>query len=305
MSEPRPDVDSPWKDALERFFPACMALYFAEAYARIDWARGVEFLDKELQRIAPRGALGRRVVDKLAKVYLLDGGEIWVLVYLEVQGQPDAGFPERMFVYSYRLFDRYHRPVASFGILTDADPRWRPECYQQEVLGCRITMQFPIVKLQDFRCRWEELAASDNPFAALTMAHLLTQETARQPEQRLAAKLDAVRRLRRMGLSREDREELFRLVDWIMVLPEALQIEFDDTLMQEDETVPFVTSIERRATERGRQEGQALMLIRLLEQKFGPLEEALRSRVFASDEETLVRWLGQALKADRLEDVFA
>ena len=42
-----------------------------------------------------------------------------------------------------------------------------------------------------------------------------------------------------MGLSREDREELFRLVDWIMVLPEALQIEFDDTLMQEDETVPF------------------------------------------------------------------
>ena len=84
MSEPRPDVDSPWKDALERFFPACMAPLLCGG-TRGSTGRGREFLDKELQRIAPR-VPGPPRVDKLAKVYLLDGGEIRVLVHLEYRG---------------------------------------------------------------------------------------------------------------------------------------------------------------------------------------------------------------------------
>ncbi|NLC58500.1 MAG: hypothetical protein GX774_16840, partial [Armatimonadetes bacterium] len=118
MAKPeQTDFDSPWKDALEHFFPAAMQLYFPQAHARIDWRRGVAFLDKELQRVTPRAARGRRTVDKLAKVYLNDGHEVWVLVHVEVQGQPEEAFPDRMYEYNYRLYDRYARPVASFGIL--------------------------------------------------------------------------------------------------------------------------------------------------------------------------------------------
>lgn len=31
-----------------------------------------------------------------------------------------------MFVYNYRIFDRYDRPVASLAVLADDDPGWRP-----------------------------------------------------------------------------------------------------------------------------------------------------------------------------------
>ena len=34
-----------------------------------------------------------------------------------------------MFVYNYRLFDRYKRPVASLAVLADAHKRWKPDSY--------------------------------------------------------------------------------------------------------------------------------------------------------------------------------
>jgi hypothetical protein len=50
-----------------------MALGFSEAYAGIDWARGYEFLDKELQQVVRDAELGRRLADKLVKVWRVDG----------------------------------------------------------------------------------------------------------------------------------------------------------------------------------------------------------------------------------------
>ncbi len=297
------------KDALERFLPACFALYFPEAYALIDWARGFTFLDKELQRIRPRGAAGRRVVDKLVQVYLKDGGEAWVLVHIEVQGRPEEAFTGRMFAYYYRIHDKHGRPVASFGILTDAKADWRPSLYRQELLGCTVSLEFSVVKLLDFGRRWQELEASDNPFAVLTMAHLLAQETAKDPTGRLAAKLRTVRRLRDIGLSQTDREELFRLLDWLVALPEPLQLEFDEELTRDEEEgkMPFTSSIERRAEERGRQEGrqegQIALLLRQIERKFGPLPEPELRRVMEADAQTIAAWGDRILTAGRLSEV--
>lgn len=43
---------------------------------------------------------------KLIKVAALDGIETWVLIHVEVQGEPEDSFAERMFTYQYRLRDR-------------------------------------------------------------------------------------------------------------------------------------------------------------------------------------------------------
>ncbi|MBI2942532.1 MAG: cytosolic protein, partial [Chloroflexi bacterium] len=119
MSDTQSDFDSPWKEALERYFPPFLEFFFPTAHAGIDWQRGHEFLDTELQQVARNAELGRRLVDKLAKVWRRDGQETWVLVHVEVQGQEEADFAERMYVYNYRLFDRHHRQVASLAVLGD------------------------------------------------------------------------------------------------------------------------------------------------------------------------------------------
>src|SRR5712691_12375256 len=60
-----PDYDSPWKEMLDGYFPAFMAFFFPEAHADIDWSRGYESLDTELQQIVRDAALGTRLADKL------------------------------------------------------------------------------------------------------------------------------------------------------------------------------------------------------------------------------------------------
>jgi hypothetical protein len=119
---PGTDYDSPWKEALDRFFEPCMAFFFPHAHADIDWTRGYEMLDEELQPLVRRAEIGRQYADKLVKVWLRDGQERWLLIHVEVQGSKEGGFPRRMHVYNHRIFDRYDREVISFAILADDDP---------------------------------------------------------------------------------------------------------------------------------------------------------------------------------------
>src|SRR5215475_12158559 len=189
------DYDSPWKEMLEGYFPDFMAFFFPEAYKDIDWARGYESLDKELQQIVRDAALGIRLADKLMKVWRHNGDEQIVLIHTEIQGNRDEDFPKRMYIYNYRLFDRYDRPVVSLAVLTDASPTWRPMRYEYSLWGCRVGTVFPVVKLRAYRERWAELEASDNPFATVVMAHLQSHATRRRLSQRLESKLQLVRRL--------------------------------------------------------------------------------------------------------------
>ena len=132
-AEAQPDAfDSPWKDILDGWFPDFMTFFFPDAASEIDWSRGFESLDKELAQVVQEAELGRRYADKLLKVRLADGSEEWVLVHIEVQGQPETDFPRRMFVYAYRIYDRYGCEVASFAVLADTRPGWQPSQFQIE-----------------------------------------------------------------------------------------------------------------------------------------------------------------------------
>src|SRR5215470_14342127 len=118
------DFDSPWKEALDVYFPAFLAFFFPEAHADIDWGRAPEMLDKELQKIVRQSKHGRRYVDKLVKVWLKTGEERWLLIHVEVQAAREGDFAKRMYVYNYRVFDHYDREVISLAILADDDPAW-------------------------------------------------------------------------------------------------------------------------------------------------------------------------------------
>src|SRR5439155_5720122 len=67
------DFDSPWKEALDCYFEAFLALLFPNVHQQIDWTRGHESLDKEFQQVVREAEVGRRYVDKLAKVWTKDG----------------------------------------------------------------------------------------------------------------------------------------------------------------------------------------------------------------------------------------
>jgi len=105
-----------------------------------------------------------------------------------------------MYTYNYRLFDRYNRRVASLAVLGDDNPVWRPSEFGYTLFGCRASLEFPTVKLLDYAPRWEELAASRNPFAVVVLAHLKTLATHRDAPERLRWKLNLIRSLYEGGV---------------------------------------------------------------------------------------------------------
>lgn len=251
--------------------------------------RGYEFLDKELQKITADAEIGRRAVDKLVKVWLKSGSELWVLIHIEIQGQRESGFALRIYVYHYRIFDRYRAPVATFVILADDDENWRPSEYREELLGTKVGFEFPAIKLIDYRARLDELQRSDNVFAIVTLAQLAAMETRKDSGDRLSRKFALTRRLYERGFDKRRVIGLFRFLDWVLVLPAELALEFRDKLSkyEEERKMPYVTSIEligiakgiAKGKAEGKAEGGAEILLRQLQRRFGSLEEQSQIRI--------------------------
>jgi hypothetical protein len=328
------DYDSPWKEALERYFPEFMAFFFPAAHADIAWERGYDFLDKELEKVVRDAELGRRLVDKLARVRQREGGERLVLVHIEVQGEEDPDFAKRMYVYNYRLFDRYDCPVVSLAVLGDDRTGWRPDRFGYALWGCEVGIRFPVVKLLDYAQAAEQMAGGGNPFRVLVTAHLKARETARDSQRRLRWKLALVKGLYEGGLGREDILELFRFIDWVLTLPAELEQRFLAEIQdwEEERKMPYVTSAERIGIEKGIQQGikqgieqgikqgieqgieqgiqqgarqgEAALLIKLLERRFGPLPRWASERIERAERPLLEEWGLRVLEAGSLEEVF-
>ncbi|NKQ34056.1 MAG: hypothetical protein HF973_00400 [Chloroflexi bacterium] len=314
MSALRLDYDTPWKEIIEQYLPEFFAFFFPQVYAEIEWERGYAFLDKELRQIVREAESGpSRRVDKLVRVFRRgDGAEVWVLIHIEIQGQPEKIFDERMYIYNYRTFDRYKRRVASLAVLTDNNPDWRPASFTYELFGCRVSLDFPAVKLLDYRMNWDSLTASDNPFAIVTMAHLQTQATQYDLEKRYVVKLKLAKMLYQKGYSRQDIINLFRFIAWVMALPPELEDQFmnDVIAYEKEENIPYMAPFELKAFQRGIEQGieQGIqqMLLTALDVRFGPLSEALTEQIEAITDTAVLQELHrQALLADSLEAFMA
>jgi len=275
---PSDDYDSPWKEILECYFQEFITFFFPEIAEETDWERGYVFLDKEFQQVTRDAELGRRYADKLVQLWRKNGDEAWVLVHVEVQGQEEKSFEERMFVYNYRIFDRFRRPVVSLAVLAVlADERegWRPDRFGYELWGCRVGIRFPSVKILDYADRLDILEQSVNPFALAVMAHLKTRETRHDADGRKRWKLYLVRKLYEHGYKKEDVIRLFHFIDWLMALPEYMEEEFWQEISEyeEEKKMPYVTSVERigfkRGVSEGRQEGTLEAIEMGLSVKFG------------------------------------
>jgi Domain of unknown function (DUF4351) len=297
--EIRHDFDTPWKDGLEVYFREFMEFFFPDIATEIDWERGVTFLGTELQKIVRDADLGKRWADKLAQVWRKDGQEAMVLCHVEVQGQPEDVFPERMLIYNYRLRDGYNVPIVSLAVLSDENSSWRPDRYESELWGCGLAFWFPVVKLLDYGAQWQVLEESRNPFATIVMAHLKTLETRKDMVLRKEWKLWLMRRLYERGFERQDILNLYNFVDWLMVLPERLAVTFEAEISQyeQEKHMPYMTSFERR----GRQEERLSMALEQLTRLVGELPAVTKQQIQDLTSESL-KSLGLELLSFRTLD---
>ncbi len=250
------EPDNAWKDILHEHFREFASFFFREIHDAIDWREPIEFLDKELQKLIPEALKGKAFVDKLAKVKLLDGNVAWVFLHVEVQGYRDPQFEERMFRYNVRLRERYGREVVSLAVLTDDEPGFRPIAFEHALWGFRLRMEFPVVKLLDFRGQEKLLTSHPNPFAIVVLAHLARTSTV-GIKVKYRDKLRLVRLLYRRGQMNQEIRDLLRFLDWILRLPEELEQRIIDRtqVWENQKNMPFLSNVERRGLEKGLKQG--------------------------------------------------
>lgn len=130
---PRAQTDIAWKEILRLYLKDFFERCWPVAYQQVDWNRPYEFLEQEFQAIGIKEKFGTKIVDKLFKLYLKNGQEQWVLCHIELQSTVEVDFVTRMYVYDYRIYDRYQKNITSLAVLLDCNMKWRPNRYSRKI----------------------------------------------------------------------------------------------------------------------------------------------------------------------------
>ncbi|MCP4154243.1 MAG: hypothetical protein GY757_41345 [bacterium] len=261
------DYDSARKDVIEELFNDFLAFFFPKIHRDIDFSKKVEFLNRESQAIKPYGKIGKRLADVLVKVHL-KGGSVKVMcifIHIEVQGQEVDDFMQRMYIYNYRIFDKFIESgakVVSMAKLTDKDENYRPDTYENNIWDFEHRMKIPMVKILDYNIdekKINELNRSENPMAMIVRAQLKEYEARKgDKNKKYGIKRDLYRQCIEAGYSSKETRTIFKFIDWLIRLPEELQekLKTEITMLGEDCKMAYIPTYEREAREEGLQQGR-------------------------------------------------
>ena len=160
-------ADQVWKAAFRKLMPQFVEFFFPHKYDEIDWSKGVEYLDKELNTLLLKSKVKNRIADVLVKLHLKNGDTIWILLHIEVQGYIDNAFALRVHQMSYRIEDLFGQNPVMLSIFTDDNPNFHPKEYVVETWGSERKTVFNTYKVMENAPPY--LHASPNNPASLIM----------------------------------------------------------------------------------------------------------------------------------------
>jgi hypothetical protein len=283
--------DALYKALLSAYIFEFIELFVPDLAGRVQRGR-IEWLNTEA--VAQEAGIPLQRGDLVAKIWLLDGSEAFVILHIEIQSWADPEIRRRMFFYFIHLLRRYRAPVYPILLATFADPlRPEPSEFHLDVAGRRVvSFWYHVVQLN--RLEWRRYLRRREPLALALLARMGVQ-----PQERVKVKLWCLRRLARLSLDREQTSLLWTFVETYLPLEAAEQVAFREAVeqlprMKKEKTMQWPNQwIEEgmaQGVAQGMARGQAQFALRLLRRKFGDLPADLVAAI-------------EALPADRLGDL--
>ena len=168
-----PDIDDSWKGLIANFFPAFIAFFMPNLYNEVDFTRPPEFLEQEFRsalRPLRLSKKGKKITDKLVKVYLKDGSEKWILWHIEIQHTPEANFSRRIFLYYTLISIRYpDKDIVTLVIFTGKTLPVDFNVYQKDCFG--TIMYFKYNTYAVINPSENDLLKSNNIFSLAVLAN--------------------------------------------------------------------------------------------------------------------------------------
>lgn len=184
------DHDRLFKELITTFFEEFILLFFPQVHEHIDFHH-LSFLSEELFTDVTAGEKYR--VDLLVETKL-KGKDGLIIVHIENQSNVQPSFPERMFIYFSRLFEKYRTnivPIAVFSYDTICD---EPSSFTLRLpFGNILHFRFFTVELH--KQNWRHYIRNDNPIAAALLSKMGYTES-----ERIELKKQFLRMLVRMEL---------------------------------------------------------------------------------------------------------
>lgn len=200
-----------WKAIIEDFFEDFLLFFYPQHFEEINFSKGFEFLNKELERLLPDSTSKGRRADLLVKVFLKNGQEQWLLIHIEVQGYYDADINYRVFTTYYRIYDRYKVPINCLVIYSDEYPNYQPDSFGLKCFKTELKFKFDIYKLLEQKP--DQLQKQQNVFAdILEIAWYGIKPNQPKDEKLLEIKTQIFRRLLNRGYPKGS---IRRLLDFI------------------------------------------------------------------------------------------
>ncbi|OQP13349.1 Rpn family recombination-promoting nuclease/putative transposase [Geobacillus thermoleovorans] len=250
MAKPRIDHDRLFKELLSTFFEEFLLLFFPNVYEHID-VRHLSFLTEELFTDVTAGEKHR--VDLLVETKM-KGEEGLIIVHVEHQSYAQRTFPERMFLYFSRLFQKYRRRILPIAIFSYDEHHDEPSS---------LVVQFPFLTVLDFRfltvelrkLPWREYIRRDNPVAAALLSKMGYNES-----EKVEVKKEFLRMLVRLELDEAKQRLLFGFFETYLRLSEAEEIQLRNEVSQMEtkeakQVMELIISYEQRGIEKGIQQG--------------------------------------------------
>ncbi|AEV20511.1 hypothetical protein GTCCBUS3UF5_32090 [Geobacillus thermoleovorans CCB_US3_UF5] len=250
MAKPRIDHDRLFKELLSTFFEEFLLLFFPNVYEHID-VHHLSFLTEELFTDVTAGEKHR--VDLLVETKM-KGEEGLIIVHVEHQSYAQRTFPERMFLYFSRLFQKYRRRILPIAIFSYDEHHDEPSS---------LVVQFPFLTVLDFRfltvelrkLPWRAYIRHDNPVAAALLSKMGYNE-----EEKVEVKKEFLRMLVRLELDEAKQRLLFGFFETYLRLSEEEEAKLRNEVSQMEtkeakQVMELIVSYEQRGMEKGIQQG--------------------------------------------------
>ncbi len=244
------DHDALYKELLRTFFQDFMELFFPDTALLMDFGE-VEFLSEEVVVDLAGGKKSR--LDVLVKTRLKQE-QTFILVHQEPQAYYQEEFPERMFIYAARLYEKYRLRVLPIAIISHSRQAAEPEGFGWELPGLEV-LRFKYHRLQLRKLSWRDYVHSDNPVAAALLSSMGYNE-----EEKMRLKLEFIRMMARLQLDPARMELLGVFFDAYLPLSKEEEQQVWRELEEiygigGTEVMEWKTHFERYAKEEGKEEG--------------------------------------------------
>jgi predicted transposase/invertase (TIGR01784 family) len=226
--------DEKWKSLISKYLEDFLSFFMPELYNQVDFTKGYEFLDGELNKIKIKSKSKNRRSDKLVKVYLKDGTEQYLLVHMEIQGYFEENFADRMLTYYYRISDLHQtRNITAISVYIEDDKDFKPSSVEYSNFGTRILYEFNTYKILEQK--ENKLKKSNNIFAFVVLAVLYSLKAKDNQKTKLDFKIKLTKLLLEKNYNQEEIEELFEFINLFLSFSNE---KYDNLFYEELEKMP-------------------------------------------------------------------